>query len=190
MLEVQGTKCKKFSLSPHVNKTAKSGAKKKSVQIALFFEDQKASCVIGKQRIKTSPKIQFHSNIVNQIPVSRMHNDIVLSSDLPSVPYYMPKLFSRTPSPLRGTRSKFTKLRMNLYSSGHEPIVQVFEANKKKYDSKIIKAMNKSLNLETLNIVKTRNINTALKRFRLMDLELQLPSIASLRKSHKKTTHA
>ena len=189
MLEIQGKKCKKFSMSP-LHSNFKQGLqpklKKRSVQISLFLNSQLGYLTIEKEKEKEKlpPKIQFYSSAIHQ----GINKDIVLSSELPSVPFYMPKLLSRTPSPLRVTRAKLANLRMNLYSpnQGQERIGT--ETQRRTFHNKLAKEINKSLNLPNGNTVKQKNkiMNKTLKRFRLVDLEVQLPDIISLRKNYKK----
>ena len=173
MLEIHGQRCKKFSLSQN------SSPKKKSIQLSLFLERDKASCIIEKTRSKTSQKNSLYSSSI----CSNKRQDIVLSSDLPSVPFYMPKMMSRTPSPTRATRTRGKNIRLNLYSPFQLPINQAIEISGKRFNGKM-NAIDKSFDFS--NIKQRKDLNLAYTKFRLNDLNLQLPKIINLTANHKK----
>ena len=170
ILQIQGQKCKKYFPKPST---------KKPVKISLFLEEQRASLTINNPRSK-----QKYKRENNSINFSHVNNEIILSSELPAVPFYMPKFMSRTPSPLRGTRSNLKKLRTNLFPPNHNSISQ---------DPGILSgkrtSMGKPKRKENIKSVKkTENFRKkkSFKKFFLKDLELQLPSLNQLRKMMKK----
>jgi hypothetical protein len=97
----------------------------------MDFEVQGFKCKKHLQKIKMRRKVLNRieaTNILNSnkpdspLPkvekgLDKMKESIVFSSDLPNVPFYMPRLISRTLSPLKSqTRSRFQKTRVNVFT--------------------------------------------------------------------------
>lgn len=177
MLEVQGLKCKKYEPT--------RGEKKKSLQLSIFIQNAKPSSSFEPQTKDT--KLNSLFNYSNFIPSD--HPDIVLSSELPSIPFYMPKMLSKTPSPLRGTRSKFAKLRLNLYSPGqNQTPAEVVMLNNTKNNKRITKTLHKSLNIGKIKISsqrKSRDFHFGVLKKKNSEQEVYLPTIIKIRKMVK-----
>lgn len=103
LLGIQGLKCKK-----HLKKLTK---KKRSAQNSLFHPRELR--IHETQRAKSS----YYSSAPRTIETSKQHNDIIFSSDLPSLPLYMPKLIKRGQLQMKSlNKSLIPNTRLNVFS--------------------------------------------------------------------------
>ncbi|OMJ68982.1 hypothetical protein SteCoe_33410 [Stentor coeruleus] len=177
MLEVQGLKCKKYE--------PKRSEKKKSLQLSIFLQSTKPSSSFESPT--KSPKLNSLLKYSTFIPTD--YPDIILSSELPNIPFYMPKMLSKTPSPLRKTRTNFTKLRLNLYSPGqNQTPAEVVMQNNAKINKRVTKTLHKSLNIGKMKISsqrKSRDFHIGMMKKGISEQEVYLPTIIKIRKTIK-----
>jgi hypothetical protein len=170
MLEVLGRQCKRYRSKRNP---------KSAVEVSLFTPEEKQVNPRETSFVKNVIKAPLFSS--NLTPTGK--NNIILSSDLPSVPFYMPKLASRTPSPLRATRSKFINLRLNLYT----PFQSIQDSSHTiRQERKQSRPINQSLTLKAQNLQKNTDRKKSITKFNIKDLDFPLPSIIINKKLIKK----
>jgi hypothetical protein len=149
-LEVQGQKCKKYYPAVHTQK--------KSIQVSIAFESPEP------EKINTAVFTNFPSPINHR-------GIIVLSSELPSVPYYMPKMLSKTPSPLRLTRSRFNNLRLNMYAP-----YEIKGSDEGGYSQKGNKKLSRSINIAGKSTGQYQ-AKKKHKKFLSTEIKIRLPTV-------------
>lgn len=78
--------------------------------------------------------------------------DVLLPKEVPILPAYMPKLLNRTPSPIKSTRSTFSKNKTNLFMPqlNSSPAELMLE-KQKKINLLMTKVLNGSLKIEKIH---------------------------------------
>ncbi|OMJ88955.1 hypothetical protein SteCoe_8962 [Stentor coeruleus] len=176
-LEIQGQKCKKYE--------QKANVKKKAVQISVFIGEAKPSSSIEAIKLTSKEKPMPKPGVC----VPTVHPNFIFGPELPNIPFCMPKMLSKTPSPLRGIRSRHIKLRAHLYSPNqHQIPAEMVLENNSRQNRQMTNILNKSLKIGRMNIMSQkypRSLCNTAGRPRFLDNEETLSLSLELRKAFR-----
>lgn len=132
-LEIQGKKCKKY--------ISTSSYKKRSVHISLFIGG-KDNNVYRNKRPRSSVMTYVQRNVFTPTLKENPSKEISLT------PFYMPKMISKSPSPVKGNRFYSSKCKVNsiLYNEQPFPAEQAIK-NLHLANKSVTKALNMSINI-------------------------------------------
>ena len=118
---------------------------------------------------KTEKKIRGESKNVE---------DVLFPKDVPSLPVYMPKLLNRTPSPIKSTRSTFSKNKMNLLMPqlNSSPAELMLE-KQKKINLLMTKVLNGSLKIEKIQSSPCPKPDPQLDKLKLTQYTIKLSKL-------------
>lgn len=117
----------------------------KSIHISLVIGEK------GKEFYRTRVKKTFNKTVKKK-DSPKFIEDVLKPKEVPIIPAYMPKLLARTPSPIKSTRTTFTKNKLNLFmpqftSSPAELMLE----RRKKNNILITKVLNNSIKIEKIH---------------------------------------
>jgi hypothetical protein len=162
-LEVQGQSCaRRFKVQT---------AKKRPYKVSLFIVSNISDVQedFGRKERRRAVKTSFVS--------PAHHKGIVLSTDFPRVPLYMPKMLTRTPSPLRKTRSKFSKLQQFRNQTVESTIpADVAMKASQKFKQAITNSLNKSINIAKVSVQQHKS-----PKIKGNEFHIKLPHISPIK---------